>query len=328
LTPPRATIIPLPGQVTKIRITPPRLKSWTPGAHVFLSIPSLGLGQSHPATIASVPSSHNGDLIFLLRSYRGFTSRLHRAATANESQTFLTLIDGPYGGTHSDFAAFDTAVLIAGSTGVTFTLSLLLDLAHRAAADAGKRLPLRRVVFVWAIRTVSCTSWIADELRTAYQKLHGAGIEMEVQIFVTCDPTFTQQSAGADEGNNGACRCDIDVGGPCCCQAGAHAGKEEEIDFVKSEDTENKMLAEKVKEEVARPVGLDFASFHSGRPDFTPLMWEVLNRAKGETGVAVCGPLGMTSRVRTVVATVSDQRGVHKGTGAEGVYLHSECFGW
>jgi hypothetical protein len=58
------------------------------------------------------------------------------------------------------------------------------------------------------------------------------------------------------------------------------------------------------------------------------VLWELLEQAEGETGIAVCGPLGLSSDVRMTVVRCSDERAVHKGTGAQGIYLHSECFGW
>lgn len=58
------------------------------------------------------------------------------------------------------------------------------------------------------------------------------------------------------------------------------------------------------------------------------MLWVLLDEARGETGIAVCGPLGLSSDVRTMVARCSDERAVHKGTGAQGIYLPAECFGW
>jgi hypothetical protein len=73
---------------------------------------------------------------------------------------------------------------------------------------------------------------------------------------------------------------------------------------------------------------LSCAEFHSGRPDFYELLWSLMANAEGETGVAVCGPLGLSSDIRRTVVRCSDERAVNKGSGAQGVYLHAECFGW
>lgn len=76
ISPGHATLAALDGCITKVRVPVKNVKQWRPGAHVLLSIPRLGAGQSHPATIASTPSSHKNDLIFILKGHKGFTNRL------------------------------------------------------------------------------------------------------------------------------------------------------------------------------------------------------------------------------------------------------------
>lgn len=48
----------------------------------------------------------------------------------------------------------------------------------------------------------------------------------------------------------------------------------------------------------------------------------------GETSVAVCGGKSLVADVRNSVVALSDERAVHKGTGAQGIHLHVEeyCF--
>ncbi|OJD25893.1 hypothetical protein ACJ73_02730 [Blastomyces percursus] len=64
----------------------------------------------------------------------------------------------------------------------------------------------------------------------------------------------------------------------------------------------------------------------SGRPDSHGIIREVLEVAEGESGIVVCGPRGLNSDVRGSVVSLSDERAVHKGTGAQGLYLHVESF--
>ncbi|KAJ5546358.1 hypothetical protein N7494_003943 [Penicillium frequentans] len=333
--PAKATITELPGDVTKIRIASPRIKKWSPGQHVFLSIPKLGLGQSHPATILSTPSSHNNDLVFLLRAHRGFTRRLLDSAQSSSANLLektedartvqiagqhLSLIGGPYGGSQSDFAAFDTVLLISGSTGITFTLSILLDIAHRVKTQ---KLPVRRLVFVWVVRTVSCTEWVADELQQAMESLTNAGIEADVRYFVTCDAEPSEPSE-----KKIGCPCK-NTEGPCCCSGLGSSSLQVLPDtIVKSDDTKDVISTSIPQDASETSVPIPASTFTSGRPTLKPLLWELLDHARGETGVAVCGPLGLVSNVRNTVATVSEERGSNKGTGAEGVYLHAESFAW
>ena len=66
----------------------------------------------------------------------------------------------------------------------------------------------------------------------------------------------------------------------------------------------------------------------SGRPQPRTIIRKVLEKAEGESAVVVCGPQGLSDDVRRGVVYLSDERAVHKGTGAQGIYLHAEKFGW
>lgn len=359
IRPGRATVISLDGGVTRVTVSSNAIKSWTPGAHVFLSIPKFGIGQSHPATIASTPTSHNGKLVFILKAHKGFTSRLLQSAnsatsllptkasnTARTQTSHIALIDGPYGGSYNDFASFDTVLLVAGSTGTTFTLPILLNIACRVHKQ---KLPVKRIVFLWIIKNTSWTSWISAELTKAAATLQAAGVELSIQIHVTCDDAFT---TGEEQEVECDCACDKSAG-PCCCIS-VEDSDDDEIQTVANEKgtstssslpPERSLTRVNVQSRSNSPSStsstslsstkagtksrvLPCARFHSGRPDFYELLWELLEKAEGETGVACCGSLGLNSDVRRTVVRCSDERAVHKGTGAQGIYLHAECFGW
>ncbi|KAI5306673.1 hypothetical protein KEM56_007656 [Ascosphaera pollenicola] len=64
----------------------------------------------------------------------------------------------------------------------------------------------------------------------------------------------------------------------------------------------------------------------TGRPDPRNIIRSSLERARGESGVVVCGPPGLMDDVQRSVTALSDERAVHKGTGAQGIYFHSEGF--
>ena len=64
----------------------------------------------------------------------------------------------------------------------------------------------------------------------------------------------------------------------------------------------------------------------TGRPHTRTIIRTALEQAGGETAVVVCGPTGLVEDVQTSVVCLSDQRAVHKGTGAQGIYLHTEEF--
>lgn len=357
IRPARATLTALDGGVTKIRVQSKQVKSWKPGSHVFLAIPRLGFGQSHPATIASIPSSDNGDLILILRSRKGFTNRIHKTASLSQpstlpevkgeseaptsvssDHTYLALIGGPYGASHSDPAAFDTVLMISGSTGITFMISNLLSLTHRAQTSS--RLPVRFVDFVWVVKQVCWTSWVTEELTAAVKGLKAKGIEIKVTIYVTCDDSFT----GLPEANaTDGCACDRSSG-PCCCNASIQSAAPLEGEEIRSDGItalENGSQLPISKEAVATTAAirrtskvnrsletLPFAMCVAGRPNMKEMVWDLAEQAEGEMAVFACGPLGLSTGIRNIVASVSDERAVHKGTGAEGIYLHVESFCW
>lgn len=345
-----ATMEAMDGEVTKIRISNKALKKWAIGSHVLLSIPRFGFGQSHPATIASTPNSHSGDLIFILKTRKGFTNRIMKSALSSSTSLLssiqqtsgshpsqkkhLTLLDGPYGGSHADLAAFDTVVLISGSTGISFTLPQLLDIADRASVQ---NLPVKRLVFVWIIKNISWTAWVKDELVAAVEKAKAAGIDVSVQVFVTCDDNFTTGTTEASEKECG-CQCDKSLG-PCCCTTVSGDEIEEQSGTPGIQSSANAQVSEKPTTPKATPATISvseqkptplstLATFTSGRPSFHPILWELADRAEGEMAIAACGPMGLSTSVRNTVARISDERAVHKGSGAMGIYLHVESFCW
>lgn len=349
----RATMVQLGGGVTKITISNNAIKTWRAGSHVLLSIPRFGVMQSHPATILSSPQSHGGALVFLLKSHKGFTLRIMEGANSSEtallpqgkeetdsernvqvvSPQHLALLDGPYGGSQSDMAAFDSICLLAGSTGVTFTLSLLQNLADRASS-CGKRLPVQRIHFVWCVRGSEQATWVSGELEEAHRKLQAAGIDVTISIHVTCAEQFTELR---NEPKECGCACDKSQG-PCCCVLVDEDDEGVDVDAIKPANGEKKAPLVEEKSASSSPTRqplpsggrrmpvLPCATFYSGRPDIRNTLSSLLDNAEGESGVAVCGPIGLSSEVRNTVVRLSDERAIHKGTGAQGCYLHVESF--
>ncbi|UKZ82761.1 hypothetical protein TrVFT333_010557 [Trichoderma virens FT-333] len=319
IRPSRVTLIPLEGSATKIRLSSRQIKSWPAGSYARLFIPRFSLLQGHPATILSTPSSHGGDLVFILRSCGSFTKRLLRAAQVEKHQPMhLTLIDGPYPSPHADFACFDTLVLVAGSTGITFTLSVLQDIAERAKMH--KALPLRSVHFIWAIKHLNWISWVSEELRTAFSVLQEAGIETLCSVHITGGDDIAR-----DEESTGGSQLK-------CCQSKRHEKEHDsgvdEQPIPGNEKTLKERMPQKKRPENRRTsnIYLSFAEVHFGRPPFRKLLERRVSQAQGETAVAVCGPFGLSVAVRLAVVKVSDNLAVDKGSGLDGLYLHVENF--
>lgn len=123
-----------------------------------------------------------------------------------------------------------------------------------------------------------------------------------------------EKSPGCTCGNtSGVCYCDGDVPAPLCTPSSKQ--KSQPVANVRRIPTRENSSSSS-----------NLMMVRSGCPDIETIIWEMLECAEGESGIAVCGPLSLGMRCRKAVSRVSGQRGVHKGTGAQGVYLHVEGF--
>jgi len=196
--------------------------------------------EAHPFTIASVDTSaHDGagssvtsitekdsldetkpywkELVFFVNVHSGFTKNLCNAAEKGEK--VKVFVDGPYGKS-PDLKDYDTCVLIAGGSGVSFTLPLLLDgirlvwppyapgtLSHNRIAGM---LLLERAMLNGLfssgrpetqvrnssppqrhslISTVGNILWISETLEAAI-RLAPFGLTVSIRIYLTSDSVF------------------------------------------------------------------------------------------------------------------------------------------
>lgn len=397
---------------TKVTINNPPI-SWSPGQHVFLSCQALAPMQAHPFTIASLPT--DGKMEFLVQAKKGSTKKLFRHAESlglSLPQTTSDLthgkpqsvaIEGPYGHMRP-LKQFDTVVLVAGSTGATFTMPLLRDLVHSWKISANDsrssrdRVVTRRARYVWIVKSGKQLGWFAKEfnqLMEDVQTLQSQGHDFDVEIsaYITCDDTFTTEqksileslhlsnyqhqsehgsvseveafttSDRSDEkkkiisekeeveirelatpslnsdgepskqsqacGPDGTCCCtatiededDDDAIRPACtCNCGAGSSS------TATSSSSNSFNNEKPK--TKQPLLHPSINILSGRPACSNLIRKSLEQAYGESAVVVCGPAGLVNDVRVSTVKLSDERAVHKGTGAQGIWLHTEAFGY
>lgn len=311
------------------------------------------------------------------------------------SRSKTVTIEGPYG-CHRPLRQFDSIVLLAGSTGATFTVPLLRDMlegwkenedpstASTSWLFARPRGAVtRHVRFVWVVKSRGQLEMFAEQLSsvcTEFMTLQEQmkGIKLEVTVYVTCDELFTEEHKSllssitapkstpaaskalehgtvelrsrSSENKNGygisktevkemtissndetdtcgpdgicCCRTTMDEASssapaPCCCCTPADASS--------SSRTSTSSAVQKRKGSLlVHPCIQVF----SGRPTTKEIIRRSLEQALGESAVVVCGPQGLVSDVKQGVVELSDERAVHKGTGAQGVYLHTESFGY
>ena len=225
----QAELTPLPGRMTRVTVRNPP-KTWKPGQHVFLSMQSIVPLQTHPFSIASIPS--DGKMEFVVKAHKGGTKRFLDYAQkrtdlpSNNSRgpmkaTIPCTVSNTYGSMRS-LRQFDSVILFAGSTGATFTVPLLRDIVQQwklstAAPSHGTRgfwntpngAITRRIRFIWAVKAGEHVSWFAEQLRqamhdTAELRKQGLDVRLRISVYVTCDEAFTSDWNSVAASQNGS----------------------------------------------------------------------------------------------------------------------------
>tara|TARA_R110002060_G_scaffold76732_1_gene87396 strand:- start:103 stop:1854 length:1752 start_codon:yes stop_codon:yes gene_type:complete len=323
--------------------------TWRPGQHIYLWLPYLGPLESHPFTIASPYTTkaecHCNEIQLAIRTHSGFSKRIHNYAkkTQGASDRSLTgFIAGPYGAPPR-WEAFETLILISASTGASYTLPILESLLASPSTIC-----TQRIYFLLVVRERSHCQYYENRLSKALAQAEARGIHLDVEIAITggasslaesvndksagiedtrvdvkresgdddieelnekkgqpyilvktdssSDSSFSKPSSRAAQAGKSCCSCSEDAG-PCCC-AGPSVAPIKEIVYT--------YVRPNIAEFIRKPVEI----------------------TGGETSVAVCGGKSLVASVRNSVARLSDERAVHKGTGAQGIHLHVEeyCF--
>ncbi|KAL1938751.1 hypothetical protein VTO73DRAFT_11354 [Trametes versicolor] len=294
---------------------PPHFR-WTPGQTAFLTMPGVSAFplEAHPFTIASVDARYqlNGvssptvgpgdaekagppsgadatpywkELVFLVNVREGFTRRL--AEIAQTGGKVKVLVDGPYGFS-PNLDHDDTVVLIAGGSGVSFTLSTFLGVLSHVQNGKSR---CRKLVFIWSIRDASHIDWVSKALTEALE-LAPQGLDISIRLFVTSGSA--PGLVPADSWN--------------------------EDDSIHS-SVEGTAIGK------SRPSSLlNFSAVQvsQGRPDLPALLRAEVDANVGRLSVTVCGSQGVAracrSALRIPVSTVVE--------GGPSVVLHVESFGY
>jgi len=139
-----------------IYVTIPTNLTWSPGMHVFLRFAHIRPFESHPFTILSIPTPDDeglNQMLFMIRPVAGFTSVLAGvAATVSPKRKLPVILDGPYGETGANtLNSYDSILLFAGGTGITYIAPLLADLVRAMEQNGG---PCKVVEVCWTVRSI------------------------------------------------------------------------------------------------------------------------------------------------------------------------------
>ncbi|KAH8113680.1 ferric reductase NAD binding domain-containing protein [Phellopilus nigrolimitatus] len=298
---------------------------WSAGQTAYLSIPAVSRipFEAHPFTIASVdaplpPSAKSivekeeREVKFIIRARRGFTRRLHEyALRAGGVCSTSAYVDGPYG-YPPDVNAYPRVVLVAGGSGVSFTLPLLLEVARRVRDDPPSTLT-RRVLFVWFIREREHVEWIANDLAALEENMPDQ-LNVEVRVFVT-----RKSSREPEE----------PLAVPSLVLEKKDAFEEPSEKLEGDAPASGSASAEDTKESIDDKTRSKRGIISRGRPSVAAVLEEELELASGDGSacVSVSGPLTLIDDVRAALRgpRVASLNAVLRG-GAS-VFLHVEHFG-
>lgn len=154
--------------------------SWSVGQHFYLTFADKGIWQSHPFTPLSVPGARQA---YLFRGKQGETKRIAASTLA----TLPVILTGPYGVGVTEQLEDDCNVLcVAGGTGITFVLPVLIELANSGTTGA--------LELVWVIRHDGDKDWIARELESLR-----ATDRVKITIVATRDPMQSSTVSSSDD---------------------------------------------------------------------------------------------------------------------------------
>ncbi|KAI0035087.1 hypothetical protein K488DRAFT_44124 [Vararia minispora EC-137] len=208
----------LAGRTVRLTLSTPGYVSWAPGQHFLVTVPCISRFLSHPFTCASlcdeqILGPEGRTLVFYIRAKQGWTRDLwdgvvgllsaRRKYPAGEHHPPNVLpstgvlmrawVDGPFGScTRNNWGQYSTAVLVAGGSGVSFTLAVMEYVALCMVGRNGRFLGVRggsrgfktdRIRFVWIVREFSHLQWGATVIRRCLSLLPRS--QVQVDIFVT-----------------------------------------------------------------------------------------------------------------------------------------------
>jgi len=198
-----ATLVPMGNEMTLIHVHDCH-EGWQAGQHVRLRVFFSGrIFESHPLTILNAPATSScisSQSLTLAARVKGDWTRALNTYAINEQERLQrggkeklpgvpvqVMLDGPYGGCSVDLGKYESALLVAGGSGASFTIGLLDDIVARCVKlrrPGGEK--TRRIEFVWCIRSYASIQWFAPMLIDLANTVAGTSLDLHISIFVTC----------------------------------------------------------------------------------------------------------------------------------------------
>ncbi|ESK91553.1 metalloreductase transmembrane [Moniliophthora roreri MCA 2997] len=166
--------------MVKLRVKCNPREVWGPGQHYFLHFMTVTPFQSHPFTIANLPSAENNELVVLVRQASGVTKRLAKHLGGKDADaTIPVFLDGPFGGIHNDLSIYEHVVLIAGGTGITFIMPVLQDLIQKSKNE---ECVCKSIQVLWSVRDEESISWGITDLEKAVKEAPSSVVTVKIHV--------------------------------------------------------------------------------------------------------------------------------------------------
>ncbi|CAM1504046.1 Fc.00g016370.m01.CDS01 [Cosmosporella sp. VM-42] len=158
---------------------------WAIGQHYYLCFAEGSIWQSHPFTPLNAPITKKGKVMhsYIMRTKTGETKKMAELAAKKQEggkATTPIIMTGAYGENILGKLDADTNIIcVAGGTGITYVLPVLLSLA---------RLPLsqdRKIELVWAIRHADDAEWVREEMDILRQ--NRKALNLKIRVYATRD---------------------------------------------------------------------------------------------------------------------------------------------
>jgi predicted ferric reductase len=293
---------------------------WRAGQHLYLWMPKVGMFESHPYTIACAHQLPDtcicNSIQLVVRKHNGFSRRLHnfavKAQSTGRKETATVFVSGPYG-LPPRWDIYETLILISASTGASFTVPIL-----ESVLQAKGTICTKRIDFLLAAKQGDEIDFYVRRLHELIDRAKNVGIELSVHIAVT------RRSLEPPADTNSRAIVAVESS-----SSGDDAGKEvtEKASEIPTADVESE-AARSPQRRVSNSSADSHVHHSDARPDIGAFIRGPVEATGGETSIVVCGGKSLVARARNCVASLSDERAVHKGSGAQGIHLHVEeyCF--
>ncbi|KAK7740833.1 hypothetical protein SLS62_010977 [Diatrype stigma] len=267
-----------------------RQEPWKVGQHYYLCFTEGSIWQSHPFTPLNLPEVRNGAVAhsYIFRAKGGETKKIAELAVKKLSEskdaTTPVILQGAYGESISEDLTADTNVLcVAGGTGLTYVLPVLLDLAQKPASKD------RKIELLWAVRRKDDIRWVEKELNVIRRaaKTH----QIAIHIFVTREQASTTTLVRDEKAIE----------------------KEADVQEAATTSSSNSSLkgTQSISTLDVQKIGGEDYHRH---PDLKELVNTfVENTVRGPSVVYASGPGGMISDLRSIVASCNSGSKVWRG---------------